>query len=57
MPVLIAAGRHDGIAPLDNQHALLERIPAAQLEVFDGGHLCLLQDRRAWPTVTEWALA
>ena len=57
MPVLVAGGRHDGIAPLSNLEAIADAVPAAQLEVFDGGHLFLLQDQRAWPTIVEWLLA
>lgn len=53
-PVLIAAGRHDGIAPPDNQHALAQRIPDAELRWYDGGHLFLLQDRGAWPDIVAW---
>ena len=57
VPVLIAAGRHDGIAPPANQHALAERIPGAELRFFDGGHLFLVQDRQAWPEIRDWVLA
>ena len=50
-PTLVCAGRHDGIAPLRNCEVLAERIPGARLEVFEGGHLFMLQDRRAWPAM------
>lgn len=50
-PTLVCAGRHDGIAPVSNSEALAERIPDARLEVFEGGHLFLLQDRTAWPAI------
>jgi 3-oxoadipate enol-lactonase len=50
-PTLVCAGRHDGIAPVSNSEALVERIPGARLEVFEGGHLFLLQDRAAWPAI------
>lgn len=50
-PTLVCAGRHDGIAPVSNSEALVERIPDAELRVFDGGHLFLLQDRNAWPAI------
>ena len=50
-PTLIAAGRFDGIAPVANSEAMADRIPKARLEVFDGGHLFLLQDRSAWPAI------
>jgi 3-oxoadipate enol-lactonase len=50
-PTLVAAGRYDGIAPVANSDALVARIPEARLEVFDGGHLFLLQDRSAWTAI------
>ena len=56
MPVLLCAGRHDGIAPLANQHALEKQIPDARLEVFEGGHLFLMQDRAAFPRIVEFLL-
>ena len=47
MPTLVCAGRHDGIAPVGNSEAIVRRLPDARLEVFEGGHLFLVQDRRA----------
>jgi 3-oxoadipate enol-lactonase len=54
MPVLIAAGRFDGIAPLANQEAMLARIPDARLAVYDGGHAFTLQDPSAWPEMAAF---
>jgi 3-oxoadipate enol-lactonase len=54
VPALVAAGRHDGIAPLANSEALAARIPDARLQVFEGGHLFLVQDRSAWPAIVAW---
>ena len=54
MPVLIAAGRYDGIAPPPNQEALLSRLPNAELRWYEGGHGFFLQDRRADPEMTAW---
>lgn len=51
VPTLVAAGRHDGIAPLANAEALASRIPSARLRVFEGGHVFLLEDRTAWPAM------
>ena len=56
-PTLVCAGRHDGIAPLTNSEVLVERIPDATLQVFEGGHLFLLQDRSAWPAIVEFLQA
>ena len=53
-PVLIAAGAHDGIAPIATQHRMRARIPGAKLEVFEGGHLFMLQDRRAVPAMVDF---
>jgi 3-oxoadipate enol-lactonase len=53
-PTLVCAGRHDGIAPVANSEALVERIPDARLEVFEGGHLFLIQDRAAWPAIAAF---
>jgi 3-oxoadipate enol-lactonase len=53
-PTLVAAGRYDGIAPLANSEALASQIPNAELQVFEGGHLFLLQDRTAWPAIVDY---
>jgi pimeloyl-ACP methyl ester carboxylesterase len=44
---LITAGRFDGIAPLANSQAIAERIPNSTLNVYEGGHPFLSQDRQA----------
>jgi 3-oxoadipate enol-lactonase len=54
LPVLLAAGRYDGIAPVANMAAMAERIPGANLEIFDGGHLFLVQDKSAYPYIIQW---
>ena len=53
-PTLVGCGRFDGIAPVRNSELIVERLPDARLEVFEGGHLVMFQDRRIWPTVTEF---
>lgn len=53
-PVLIAAGRYDGIALPATQERMAERIPGAKLAFFDGGHLFLIQDRTAWPAMLDF---
>jgi 3-oxoadipate enol-lactonase len=50
-PVMIAAGRHDGIALPETQHRMAERILGARLQFFEGGHLFMLQDRAANPAI------
>ncbi len=56
-PVLVAAGRYDGIAPLENAEALAARIPRSRLEVFEGGHLFLAQDPSAATKITAFLAA
>ena len=53
-PTLVCAGRFDGIAPVANSEAIAARIPQAELRVYEGGHLFLLQDRRAWSEIVEF---
>lgn len=54
MPVLVCAGARDGIAPVENSRAIAGQIPGARLEVFDGGHMFLIQDKSAWGRVVEF---
>lgn len=53
-PTLLCAGRYDGIAPLSNMQAMQQKIPDARLEVFEGGHLFWLQDKRAYEEITRF---
>jgi pimeloyl-ACP methyl ester carboxylesterase len=46
-PTFVAAGRFDGIAPLANSEAIVDRVPGAELHVYEGGHLFVLQDPAA----------
>ena len=54
LPVYLCGGRHDGIAPPANQQAMAGQIPNAKLELFDGGHLFLMQDRDAFPKIVDF---
>ena len=53
-PTLVASGRFDGIAPLANGEAIAERVPTAELRAYDGGHLFMVQDKRAIPEILEF---
>jgi 3-oxoadipate enol-lactonase len=53
-PVLIAAGRYDGIALPETQHRLAGRIAGASLRFFEGGHLFMVQDRTAIAAMVEF---
>ena len=56
-PVLVAAGRYDGIAPVANSEAIVERLPDAVLAVYEGGHMFSVQDRRALPEIARFLAA
>jgi 3-oxoadipate enol-lactonase len=53
-PVLLCAGRYDGIAPLENMRFMQQNIPDARLEIFEGGHLFLIQDKRAYAEILRF---
>jgi len=53
-PTLVCAGRYDDLAPLVNSELLAASIPDATLRVFDGGHLFMIQDRSAFPAITDF---
>ena len=53
-PVMVAAGRYDGIALPATQEKMAARIPGATLEWFEGGHLFMIQDRTAAPAMTAF---
>ena len=53
-PVLIAAGRYDGIALPETQDRMAARIPGAELQWFEGGHPFMIQDRSAYPAVISF---
>jgi 3-oxoadipate enol-lactonase len=53
-PTLVCGGRFDGTAPPANSDYLASHIPGAELAMFDGGHLFLIQDRAAMPAVIEF---
>lgn len=48
---LLCGGRYDGIARPENMQNLASRIPNARLELFEGGHGFLLEDRRAFARI------
>ncbi len=51
---LVTGGAHDGIAPPDNAHKLASRIAGSVVQLFDGGHIFLWQDRAAWPAIANF---
>jgi len=55
-PTLVCAGVHDGIAPVANSEAIVAGVPDARLEVFEGGHVFMLQDPRSLSVTREFLL-
>ena len=55
-PTLVASGRYDGIAAPENGEAIASRIPGAELRLFEGGHMFMVQDRSATPAVIDFLL-
>ena len=53
-PTLIAAGRYDGLALPQTQARMAAQIPGARLQVFDGGHMFIIQDREAFPAIVDF---
>lgn len=53
-PTLICAGKYDGIAPAENQHALHQGINGSALSWYEGGHLFLVQDKQAWRDIIQF---
>ncbi|MFI4933697.1 MAG: alpha/beta fold hydrolase [Caulobacterales bacterium] len=53
-PVMIAAGRYDGIALPETQQRMAGRIRDPQLQFFEGGHLFMIQDRAALPAMVTF---
>ncbi len=53
-PTLVASGRFDGIAPPANGAAIADRIPGAQLRLYDGGHAFFVQDAAALPEIISF---
>jgi pimeloyl-ACP methyl ester carboxylesterase len=53
-PTFVAAGRYDGIAPQKNSEAIVERVPGAELHLYEGGHAFMAQDPAAFPEIIEF---
>jgi 3-oxoadipate enol-lactonase len=53
-PTLVASGRYDGIAPPANSELIAERVPHAELRVYEGGHAFFAQDPKALPEIVDF---
>ena len=56
-PVMIAAGRFDGIASPQSQLNLALALRGSVLRFFEGGHMFMLQDRTAVPAMIDFLRA
>ena len=54
MPVGLFAGRYDGTATLAAQQAMQRQIRGASLQLFEGGHLFMMQDPAAYPAIADF---
>ena len=54
---LCIGGRYDRQAPVENMERLAAGIAGAQLALCDGGHLFMMQDPAAWPTIIDFLAA
>jgi len=50
-PVWLGGGKYDGIALPRAMQNLADRLPNATLEFFEGGHLFMVQDKRAYESL------
>ena len=48
-PVWLAGGLYDGIAKPDTMRGMAARLPDARLDLYEGGHLFMLQDGKVFP--------
>ena len=56
-PTLVQFGRFDGIAPGSNAEALASRLRDVRVEAYEGGHLYLWQDPRAFDDLIAFLTA
>tara|TARA_R110000868_G_scaffold72252_5_gene210878 strand:+ start:107 stop:931 length:825 start_codon:yes stop_codon:yes gene_type:complete len=55
-PTLLCGGKYDGQALPETQLKMMERLPNAELKMFEGGHMFMIQDRDVFPTMMEFIL-
>ena len=46
-PTLLCGGKYDGQALPETEEKMMERLPNAELKLFEGGHMFMAQDREA----------
>jgi 3-oxoadipate enol-lactonase len=57
VPVFLLGGKYDGIAPVENMESMHLKIIDSKLEFYEGGHLFLIQDKKAFKDVVNWLLS
>ena len=55
-PTLVCGGKYDGLATPENLQALAENLPTSRLAFFEGGHLFLMQDAKAFSSIVQYLL-
>ncbi len=53
-PTFVASGRFDGIAPPANGEAIAQQVPGSELHLYEGGHMFVAQDPRAFPEILDF---
>jgi 3-oxoadipate enol-lactonase len=54
LPVYICGGRYDGLATPQNLMTMHERVPSSKMKLFEGGHLFLNQDPKAYKQIIKF---
>lgn len=55
-PVLLLGGKFDGVAPVENMQAIADQIESSEIRFYEGGHMFLVQDKKAYPEMIEWLI-
>tara|TARA_B100001057_G_scaffold500501_1_gene615936 strand:- start:7032 stop:7946 length:915 start_codon:yes stop_codon:yes gene_type:complete len=56
IPVFLMGGKYDGIAPKSNMESMHQEIKKSKLRFYEGGHLFMIQDKKAFKELVEWLL-
>ncbi len=54
VPVFLLGGKYDGIAPKSNMEVIHNKVKDSKLEFYEGGHLFLIQDPKAFKDIIKW---
>ena len=55
-PTFLLGGKYDGIAPVLNMEKMQQKIDNSKLEFYEGGHLFLIQDTKAFQDIINWLI-